>query len=165
MDHALAIADRIKRENMARGGGIGFTGPINGSTGGRTDARKMSVPSGSYVLPAAMVSHLGEGNTLAGQRVLGQMFKGPYGTTPSKMPRGGMGVPKPGAMKKFADGGATEAVPIYAADGEYVIPPDAVATVGGGDMQRGHDMLDEWVTMELANAAKTIKNLPGPRQR
>ena len=79
-----------------------------------------------------------------------------------------MGIPRPikPPRPKFADGGGVmdESVPIYAADGEYVLDPETVAGIGIGDMRRGHDLLDEWVKLELANAAKTLRNLPGPRK-
>lgn len=148
-------------------------GPITGSTLGRADARPMKVAPGSYVMPAAVVSHLGQGNTLAGNKVLDAMFKtGPYGTKQQAMPRGrGMGLPRPPAVGRFADGGGLavppqdEAVPIYAADGEWVLAPEQVASLGDGDMKRGHAILDEFVKQQLADAAKTIRALPGPRQR
>lgn len=144
------------------------TGPINGMTGGRADARKMAVPAGSYVVPADIVSHLGQGNTGAGNRVLGAMFKtGPYGLPQGKMPRS-RGV----SMPKLASGGLAgalpqqqepEAVPIFAADGEFVVDPETVAGLGGGDVNKGHAYLDAWVEYERQKAIKTLKSLPGPR--
>lgn len=150
------------------------TGAISGPTLGRADARPMQVPAGAYVIPSAVVSHLGQGNTMGGNRVLDAMFKsGPYGTAPAKIPHGrGVGIPRAPAVRmgKFADGGMPEPqdhepVPIFAADGEYVLSPEQVAALGDGDMDRGHAVLDEFVKLQLANAAKTIRNLPGPRKR
>lgn len=151
------------------------TGPINGSTGGRADARKMVVPAGSYVVPADIVSHLGQGNTGSGNRVLNAMFKtGPYGLPQGKMPRGRSTIPrapKP-PRNSFADGGVAgaaqpqqqEAVPIFAADGEYIVDPETVVGLGGGDIRKGHQYLDAWVQFERQKAIKTLRKLPGPRQ-
>jgi hypothetical protein len=57
-------------------------GIIHMAVGGRTDHLPMNVLEGSYVLPADIVSGLGEGNTLAGGKILDQMFsmkQGPAG--------------------------------------------------------------------------------------
>ena len=55
-----------------------------------------------------------------------------------------------------------QAVPIIAAGGEYVITPDRVAEIGGGNLSRGHEMLDRWVIAERRKLIDTLKNLPGP---
>jgi hypothetical protein len=55
-------------------------GPIHSAVHGRTDHLPMHVPSGSYVLPADVVSAHGEGNTVAGFKVMRRLFGGaPYG--------------------------------------------------------------------------------------
>lgn len=193
---ALAIAYDVQRRNRSMGGLVtepgnyalgglapgtpnGFmrapplpsvhTGPISGPTGGRTDARPLAVPSGAYVVPADIVSHLGDGNTGNGMRVLDNMFKsGPYGVKPNRVPGGrSMGIPRPPRVAKFAEGGLAGAPPqepvdIFAADGEYVIPPEVVGGLGSGDMKKGHEYLDSWVTFERKKAIKTLQNLPGP---
>jgi hypothetical protein len=90
-------------------------GPINTTTLGRADQDPMHVPPGSYVLPADIVSHIGEGNTGAGMKILAQMFlplrqnaagplgmmargapsTAPYGAMSPKLPMGpGVGIPK-----------------------------------------------------------------------
>lgn len=54
-------------------------GPIHSSVAGRTDHLPITVPSGSYVLPADVVSAGGAGNTMAGFKVLKRVFGGePY---------------------------------------------------------------------------------------
>lgn len=54
-------------------------GPIHSSVAGRTDHLPITVPSGSYVLPADIVSAGGAGNTMAGFKVLKRVFGGePY---------------------------------------------------------------------------------------
>jgi hypothetical protein len=79
-----------------------FTGPIVGMSGGRTDDVPMHVPSGSYVVPADIVSHVGEGNSVNGLAVLKAMFQphpfgasaAPWGAQTFK-PQMGAGVPGP----------------------------------------------------------------------
>lgn len=126
------------------------TGPIHSSVEGRTDHLPMHVPGGSYVIPADIVSSYGQGNTMAGFKKLNMMFGH-----------------KGGAPKGRAEGGAAEAgepVPIIAAGGEYVIHPDAVLRIGGGDMDRGHKELDGFVTKSRAKLVNTLKKLPPPKK-
>ena len=139
----------------------------------------MNVKSGSYVIPADIVSGLGEGNSMAGHKILHQMFmSGPYGADIAKMPSSahmpkGMTMKMPGLMKtKMAKGGLSgfpsEAdvnaphVPIIAAGGEFVIPPDVVRELGNGDIEAGHRKLDEFVVKHRQKLIKTLKKLPGP---
>jgi hypothetical protein len=64
----------------ADGGGIPDSplspviGAINTDTPGRADAHPTHVPPGSYVMPADIVSMMGEGNTAAGVKFLAKMF-------------------------------------------------------------------------------------------
>ncbi len=51
-------------------------GIIHMAVGGRTDHLPMNVYANSYVIPADVVSGLGEGNTLAGGKVMDHMFSG-----------------------------------------------------------------------------------------
>jgi len=74
---------------------------------------------------------------------------------------------KGGAPKGKAEGGAAtagEPVPIVAAGGEYVIHPDAIINIGGGDMDRGHRELDAFVKASRAKTVKTLQKLPGPKK-
>jgi len=73
------------------------TGPIMSTVAGRTDHHAINVPSGSYVLPAAHVSAIGQGNTLSGMKVLGRMFgSAPYGMGGGSRVAHGPGAPKIG---------------------------------------------------------------------
>lgn len=107
---------------------------------GRTDRLEISVPAGSYVIPADIVSGLGEGNTLAGTEVLDAIFEefGPVEET----------------------GGDT--IPIIAAGGEYIIGPSQVSAVGRGDINAGHKALDAFVKDARRDLVKTLQKLPGP---
>ena len=154
---AIAIALKTAREARAMGGMSPpkpqtptasklHVGPIHSPVAGRTDHLPMHVPSGSYVIPADIVSALGEGNTMAGFRTVKTMFnKAPIGA--------------------YADGGSVgDPVAIVAAGGEYVLTPDEVAWAGGGDMDAGHRALDQWVKQTRAETISTLKKLPGPRR-
>jgi hypothetical protein len=57
---------------------------------------------------------------------------------------------------------AGEPVPIVAAGGEYVIHPDVIVKIGGGDIERGHKELDDFVNSSRAKTVKTLQKLPGP---
>ena len=112
--------------SLARGGKPGkktHSGPIHSSVAGRTDHLPMHVASGSYVIPADIISALGEGNSMAGFKVAKNIFSapGPYGQSTDSMPYGASGlpygVPSP---KKAAGGKATSA------------PPARPANLGGG---------------------------------
>lgn len=135
---AVAIALDIARRARRADGGPVHVGPIYSAVGGRTDHLAMQVPSGSYVIPADIVSGLGEGNTNKGLQVLERVFP----STPHRA-RGGN-------------------VPIMAAGGEFVIPPDAVTKIGGGDMDRGHKILDKFVLGTRKKIVNTMRKLPGP---
>jgi len=139
-------------------------GPIRSTVAGRTDHLPAHVPSGSYVLPADIVSHLGEGNTDAGFKVLRRVFGGtPYGQGggPYGQSGGPYGEPLPHAGGGDVDG-RKSAVAVVLAGGEHVLSPGQVRLAGNGDMDTGHRVLDEYVKRVRADAVKTLKKLPGP---
>jgi len=74
--------------------------------------------------------------------------------------------PRPADMPYTAraTGGATDGVPIVAAGGEYVIPPEDVVHIGGGDLDNGHKILDSFVKKMRQKTIKTLQNLPGPKK-
>lgn len=158
---AIAIALSESRKKRATGGTMTKSvtapkmggikphiGPIHSAVAGRTDHLPMHVPSGSYVIPADIISAMGEGNTMAGFKIMNDITK-MYGGLP----------------KAFADGGmAGDHVPIVAAGGEYVIPPEVVINVGGGNMDVGHTELDDFVKKMRAKTVKTLKALPPPKK-
>lgn len=133
---------------------------------GRTDKLNTLVPGGSYVIPADVVSGLGEGNTMAGAAVLDHMFHtNPFGIQGSKIGHGGVGIPHPpGAYHQpRADGGATH-TEIVAAGGEYLVHPEAIKRLGKGNMKKGHKILDHFVVHARNRTANEMKKLPGPKQ-
>lgn len=152
-------------------------GPIHSVVAGRTDHLPIHVPSGSYVLPADIVSHAGENNTAAGFKVLKRVFggtpyagsKNPYGGSDSVRGQGdapyGQSHGPYGMMKRGGSTGNTDqGVPIVAAGGEMVLSPDQVRACGGGDLDTGHKVLDEFVKRMRAELVSTLKKLPGPKK-
>lgn len=131
-----------------------------GTGGGRTDKNDISVGAGSYVLPADVVSGLGDGNTLGGAKIFDMAMQTmPWGISAPKSAgrRGPPAPPHDASMSttsswkppQFADGGADEetpgvgddgappvddedesAVPIQAADGEITMSPEDVLRIG-----------------------------------
>lgn len=134
-------------------------GPIHSSVAGRTDHLPMNVHSGSYVVPADIISGMGQGNTIAGFKHMRRMFGGaPYGGG-SKSPYGQGSTPY-----GMASGGKTEGVPIVAAGGEYVLHPDQVRMAGNGDLDTGHKVLDEFVLRMRKELIGTLKKLAPPKK-
>lgn len=130
------------------------TGPLVSDVPGRTDQHAIDVPEGAYVIPADVVSGLGEGNTLAGMKILENLFPKPM---------------RAGKIKRHAEippprmnrGGP---VPIAAAGGEYIIDPETVAEIGGGDLEQGHRTLDEFVMRARQNIIQQMASLPPPQK-
>lgn len=155
--------------------GLARQGMIKSSVPGRTDKINMNVPGGSYVIPADIVSALGEGNSMAGSNILSKMFasnpyganKGPYGMN---LPRAKAGTARIGTRKssltkirKFAEGGSANPAPIVVAGGEYTILPETVAHLGGGDIDLGHDILDSFIKQVREKNIQTLKGLKPPK--
>jgi hypothetical protein len=140
---AVAAALSTARKSRAEGGEVSdkiHVGPIHSPVAGRTDHLPINVPSGSYVIPADIISAMGEGNTMAGFRVANKVF----------------------GMQE-----ASEAPPVevIVAGGEYIITPENVADrIGGGDIERGHRNLDDFVLRYREMTVQTLKKLPGPRK-
>lgn len=303
--HQKQAAAAALRTARATGGSVKVhSGPIHSAVAGRTDHLPMNVASGSYVIPADIISAMGEGNSMAGFKIAKDIFsahdmtsgtpygeKGlPYGATsprkagggaadsgqaavrasaPAPMARpaapapqaspsgrytgfrdmingGGAGASGPtfqggmfsntlnslgvkpsgseGGKGKFlpvmggliagpvgamagmainkgytglgdmvdrggpgaaggefsggpmsnisntvlpysrAAGGKTDGVPIVAAGGEYVIPPEDVVHIGGGNLDHGHKILDAFVKKMRQKTIKTLQGLPGPKR-
>jgi hypothetical protein len=140
---AIAAALSTARKSRAEGGEVSdkiHVGPIHSPVAGRTDHLPINVPSGSYVIPADIISAMGEGNTMAGFRVANKVF----------------------GMQE-----ASEAPPVevIVAGGEYIITPENVADrIGGGDIERGHRNLDDFVLRYREMTVQTLKKLPGPKK-
>jgi hypothetical protein len=143
---------RLKRAHFDYGGAAPFasasdlgerihTGPIKSQVKGRTDHIPLTVPAGSFVVPADVISGMGQGNSDAGHLELTKRFNLTPGTN------------------TYARGGG---VKILAAGGEHVIAPHDVRRHGGGDIDKGHAKFDKFVVEERKKIIKTMKKLPGP---
>jgi len=152
-------AMRVAREVTAEGGDDVHIGAIRSSVAGRTDHHPMVVPSGCYVIPADIVSSLGEGNTESGFAVLEHMF--PASASLEKAGTAG------GNGDRRAEGGMVsdtgQPVDIMAAGGEFVIAPADIEKQWGS-LQDGHAVLDHFVKTQRKTLIKTLKGLPGPAQ-
>lgn len=150
-------------------------GMIHSPIPGRTDKIPMNVKGGSYIIPADIVSGIGQGNSTAGAVAFNKLFKmGPYGAATH-----GIGTPKPnfGKMSNLArpqkimkaEGGESgdgeeHHVPIIAAGGEFVIDPETVTKIGGGDMTHGHTILDNLVLHLRKRTIKEMQGLKPPKR-
>lgn len=146
-----------------------------GAAGGRTDTLPHVVAADSYVLPADVVSGLGEGDTFSGAKLLDAIFHSmPMGISrppaannshrPPPPPPSNWRPPQPQAKGGASGNGAQEPVPVIVANGEYVVHPSIVRALGEGDSKRGHKVLDAFVKHVRAKTAKTLTKLPGPVQ-
>lgn len=145
-----------------------FTGPIVHPGGGRTDDVPIHVPQGSYVLPADIVSHIGEGNSFNGLTILKMMFSpnpwgataGPQGSQNFPMPRGS-GPPKPvqprvGGFPRFQVGpGVTQ----------NVVRPQMGSDVGLGEARQSGgsvgSIADRYISRSGQSAPRAPSRLTG----
>lgn len=165
-DHVDEALDKqMLGQEMKRGGKLGVMRPMkmhephnvthvphlgglfHSDVAGRTDKLHVKVPHDSYIVPADVVSGLGQGNTMAGAKVLDNIV-------------GTKGLPKnmPG---HFAKGGMVD---IITAGGEYHIMPEAVKKLGRGNVSHGHQTLDAFVKHVRNKTAKEMQKLPGPKK-
>ena len=155
---ALSTARKLL-PHRAHGGSILqklHVGPIHSAVAGRTDHLPVHVPSGSYVIPADIVSAMGEGNSMAGFKHVKRMFSGaPYSAS---------GGPYGSTLPHKASGGEVNSVPCVVAGGEYILAPHEVAWAGDGDMETGHKVLDDFVKNYRNKTIDTLKKLPGPKK-
>lgn len=146
-----AIPFALQLAGQPYGASKPHVGPIRSSVAGRTDHVAMDVPAESFVIPADVVSGVGEGNTESGFRVFSKML----GLSDSAVP---------GALQRADGGKVGGSVPIMAAGGEIVVPPNVVSAVGGGNTKRGHQILDHMVRALRKEHIKTLSKLPGPHK-
>lgn len=149
------------------------TGFLSGTTPGRADALHTQAPGGSYVVPADVMAGLGEGNSLAGAKVMDMIVRsGPMGI-PQAQGHAGRGPPAPPRpMAAQAKGGDVQGqhhgnpTPVALSHGEYVLTPEEVMAIGGGNtpfhLKRGHRIMDAWVQLERKKQIAKLKKLPGP---
>lgn len=138
------------------------SGLFHGDTAGRTDRLPRSVPVNSFVMPADVVSGLGQGSTLAGAKIMdGILSSGPFGTK---------------LRGHHADGGnADEGVShVMVASGEYLVGRDKVEALGNRmrrakkskkrtDLEAGHEALRGLVEKVRGAQKKFLASAPKPK--
>jgi len=154
-------------------------GMLASPTPGRADKLMTNVKSGSYVIPADVVSGKGQGNSLAGAAHFDKMMRAPIGGS-NRLKQGPFGTSNP-TVRKFAKpsfGGARiskmdvrksggevgRPTPVALSGGEYLVDPESVARKGGGNIKRGHELLDKMVLRERKKNISRIRKLPGPKK-
>lgn len=120
---------------MAKNHGHGF---INSTVPGRTDSINLNVPENAFVIPADIVSALGEGNSEAGRAMLDSFY----------------------GSKKMNTGGK---VPIVAAGGEYIVSPQSIVEKHG-DIAHGLSVLDHLVKHTRKETIKKLRSLKNPKK-
>lgn len=112
---------------LLNGGRFAQGGLVRGPGGGQDDNQIRNVENGSFVVPADVVAHLGDGSNEEGAKKLHSLFHHP-------------------AMQKFANGGVVaknEVVSplgnttIAISPGEFHVPRNMVTALGAGDHDAG----------------------------
>lgn len=173
--------ERQEARQIASPGGL-----INSAVPGRTDQLPMTVPGHSYVIPADVVSGIGQGNTIAGAKIWNHLLKmGPYFSEPTTGAPHGHTMPTPYHMALQPwqtsggvvghQGGYTD---VIVAGGELLVVPAAIHRLGMLEMRArrkqpksyeqimkcGHEVLDRAVTKVRAQVVAHTKKLPGPKK-
>lgn len=180
--------------DMINGGGMGagYKNPLDMINGGGMNASRSdgSGGTGSMGLPNPFPNKPNYGGVIGGLvggpvgYLAGSMLTG-RATGPADFINGGglgasadtfKGGPTSGAMNMlgvtpYSSGMSTgghvhdgDAVPIVAAGGEYVIPPEDVEHIGQGSLEDGHKILDAFVKKMRKKAIRTLQSLPGPKK-
>ena len=158
----------------------GESGFLHGDTAGRADKLMTTAPSGAYIIPADVVAGLGEGNSLAGKRVIDEaMSTMPHGVVNRTVrgrepPEAHAPMPSQGGSSDSgtdyaAKGGGVQGkgiagarVPVALSHGEYQIAPEQVAAIGKGNLKLGHAILDAFVVRARKEQIDKLKKLKGP---
>lgn len=115
-------------------------GLIRGMGKGQDDKIPRKLPENSYILDASTVSDIGDGSTDAGYKQLNTFF--------SKIPNQPMHQAKGGYINALLS------------DGEYEIPPEKVASLGGGSSQKGAKILEDMVKKLRSKKRTSGEKLP-----
>ena len=99
------------------------------------------------MVPADVVSGIGQGNTLAGAKGLA----------------GGLPKGLPGFARGGGVTGEPDLVPAKVSAGEFFVHPAHVAALGGGSLKAGSDRLDAMVTRVRGTNARVATRMPPPK--
>jgi hypothetical protein len=161
--------------SSGKAGGGQVAGPMD-----RLGATPYSAPTGGMSQPASGVAAppVVDGGMTSGREAFGDMMKSALAMGPNRVP---IGEAMTTFVKKITDNKAQQqanksgmstgghvhdgdAVPIVAAGGEYVIPPEDVEHIGKGSLEDGHKILDAFVKKMRKKAIRTLQSLPGPKK-
>lgn len=115
-----------------------IVGRLPPHAGGRTDTLPIDVPPDSFVIPADVISFLGEGSSAVGHALLEKRFP--------QVQEDGPGVP------------------IMAAGDEMIIGPKSVRSLGNGSIKRGMDILHEFVLHARKEMIKETRAMKKPHR-
>lgn len=138
-----AVAASLSKARDTRADGGIVPGLIHSDVPGRTDQINTHLPEDSYVIPADVVSGLGQGNTMAGANILDKLLSKKEG---------------------LAAGGSVNNIPVVVAGGEYYVHPEMVRKLGGGNAKEGHKLLDNMVLKVRKQVQKKLSKLPRPKK-
>lgn len=131
---------KIAEEQFVGGGMAGYsydptTNSYKMAKGGLTSLKAGGLREGAFIVPADVISHLGNGSSEAGMKIVQERLKG----RPIKGPGDGMSdsIPTTIAGKR----------PARVANEEAEIPPEVVAALGDGSLEKGakklYEMMDK----------------------
>lgn len=160
-DLGVPTAFIVDRPGFARGGlaprmrrarRVGVSGLIKSDTPGRADLVAARLRQGSYVLPADVVSGLGQGNTLAGAKIL-------HATLPEAAEMASAGQVARAAGGMVDD----DEIEVKLSGGEFLVSPDQVAAIGQGDVEAGAKALDELVASVREHSQAAVAGMGPPK--
>jgi hypothetical protein len=138
---------------MRRARRVGSSGLVHSASPGRADLVGARLRRGSYVLPADVVSGLGEGNTLAGAKLL-----------QASLPEAAAMAAR-GPINRAA-GGLAEAedeLEVRLSGGEFLVSPEQVLAIGEGDVEAGAKALDDLVHTVRGSTREALGRMPPPK--
>lgn len=164
---AASLSNARRHPGRADGGGLMDAGTVqptpsepfheaglfHSDVAGRTDRLPRTVPADSFVFPADVVSALGQGNTLAGSKILDGIF----------------------GKVKLAAGGPAGNSSVIVAGGEYLAPRDKLESIGQRlraakqssaktDLNAGHEWARGFVDKVRKHQMDFLKTAPKPKK-
>lgn len=133
----------------------GDSGLLWDESGGRGDQILAKLLRGSYVLPADVVSGLGEGNTLAGAQMLANYVPEGWAADLTGKPMGRAAGGRAGS--------GDERIRVRLSGGEYLVSPGQLLAIGRGDAREGARALDAFVSAVRGRTIDAIAAMPPPR--
>lgn len=115
-------------------------GAVQGVGGGQADNVMTTARPKSFIIPADVVAHLGDGSSAEGHRRLSQTWA-----------RMGYAC---GGRVGYASGGPVAPVPVALSPDEHEVPPEVVSALGGGSNAAGTAKLHQMMNHVRAHKAR-----------